>query len=50
MLIRSDGSVLEIGGQAEVELKSGDVFVIETPGGGGYGKNSGRSFSFYRRQ
>ncbi len=37
-LVRRDGSVLEIGGQAEVELKSGDMFVIETPGGGGYGK------------
>jgi 5-oxoprolinase (ATP-hydrolysing) len=39
-LIRRDGSVLEIGGQAEVELKSGDLFVIETPGGGGYGEKS----------
>lgn len=37
-LVRSDGSVLEVGGQAEVNLKSGDVFVIETPGGGGYGE------------
>ena len=37
-LIRRDGSVIEIEGQAEVELKSGDVFVIETPGGGGYGR------------
>lgn len=37
-LIRRDGSVIEIEGQAEVELKSGDVFVIETPGGGGYGE------------
>ncbi len=37
-LIRSDGSVLEVGGQAEFNLKSGDVFVIETPGGGGYGE------------
>lgn len=38
MLIHKDGIVLEIGGQAEVELKSGDLFVIKTPGGGGYGK------------
>jgi 5-oxoprolinase (ATP-hydrolysing) len=37
-LIRRDGSILEIGGQAEVELKSGELFVIETPGGGGYGE------------
>jgi len=35
-LIRRDGSVLKIRGQAEIELKSGDLFVIETPGGGGY--------------
>ncbi len=38
-LIRSDGSVLEVEGQAEVKLKSGDIFVIETPGGGGYGRS-----------
>ena len=37
-IIHRDGSVLEIGGQAEVELKSGELFVIETPGGGGYGR------------
>jgi len=37
-IVRRDGSVLEIGGQAEVELKSGELFVIETPGGGGYGR------------
>ncbi|MGB9131431.1 MAG: hydantoinase B/oxoprolinase family protein, partial [Methanosarcina sp.] len=38
-LIRSDGSVTEVEGQAEVKLKSGDIFVIETPGGGGYGRS-----------
>ncbi len=37
-LVRRDGSVLEIEGQAEIELKSGELFVIETPGGGGYGE------------
>lgn len=41
-LIRRDGSVLEIGGQAEVELKSGELFVIETPGGGGYGEKESK--------
>ncbi|KKG15227.1 5-oxoprolinase [Methanosarcina sp. 2.H.T.1A.6] len=35
-LIRRDSSVLEVEGQAEIKLKRGDVFVIETPGGGGY--------------
>ncbi len=41
-LIRRDGSVLEIGGQSEVELKSGELFVIETPGGGGYGEKESK--------
>lgn len=34
---RSDGTVEELGGKAIVEMQAGDVFVIETPGGGGYG-------------
>ena len=37
-LISSGGTVTDIGGQAEIRLKSGDIFIIETPGGGGYGK------------
>lgn len=41
-LIRRDGSVLEIGSKAEVELKSGELFVIETPGGGGYGEKESK--------
>ncbi|MEG5033028.1 hydantoinase B/oxoprolinase family protein [Microcoleus sp. AT3-D2] len=32
-----DGKVEELGSTASVEMQSGDVFVIETPGGGGYG-------------
>lgn len=35
---RADGSVEEFGATASVELAAGDVFVIETPGGGGYGE------------
>lgn len=35
---RADGSVEELGGTARVDMQSGDVFVVETPGGGGYGK------------
>jgi 5-oxoprolinase (ATP-hydrolysing) len=35
---RVDGSVEVLGSTAEVEMKPGDVFVIETPGGGGFGK------------
>ncbi|MEG4209339.1 hydantoinase B/oxoprolinase family protein [Microcoleus sp. S13_B4] len=32
-----DGKVEDLGSTATVEMQSGDVFVIETPGGGGYG-------------
>jgi len=34
---RHDGVVEELSSKAEVEMNAGDVFVIETPGGGGYG-------------
>ncbi|MEJ2407904.1 MAG: hydantoinase B/oxoprolinase family protein [Novosphingobium sp.] len=34
---RADGTVEELGATASVSLRAGDVFVIETPGGGGYG-------------
>src|SRR5487761_2632009 len=34
---RADGSILQLGGADKAELVPGDVFVIETPGGGGYG-------------
>ena len=34
---RQDGSVEELGSTAVVEMNVGDMFVIETPGGGGYG-------------
>ena len=37
-LLRRDGSIIEVEGQAEIKLKKGDIFVIETPGGGGYGE------------
>ena len=33
-----DGTVEELGSTAVVEMNVGDVFVIETPGGGGYDK------------
>ena len=35
---RADGSVEELGHIGKVEMGVGDVFVIETPGGGGYGE------------
>jgi 5-oxoprolinase (ATP-hydrolysing) len=34
---RTDGSREEFGGTHAIEMQPGDVFVIETPGGGGYG-------------
>jgi 5-oxoprolinase (ATP-hydrolysing) len=38
---RTDGAREEFGGTHAVEMRPGDVFVIETPGGGGYGKAEG---------
>ncbi len=35
---RTDGSREEFGGTHAIEMRPGDVFVIETPGGGGYGR------------
>lgn len=35
---RRDGTVERLGSQAEVAMEPGDVFVIESPGGGGFGE------------
>ncbi|WP_437878864.1 hydantoinase B/oxoprolinase family protein [Sorangium sp. So ce513] len=37
LVVRADGSVEVLGHIGSVQMASGDVFVIETPGGGGYG-------------
>jgi N-methylhydantoinase B/oxoprolinase/acetone carboxylase alpha subunit len=34
---RADGTVDELAGNDQREMRPGDVFIIETPGGGGYG-------------
>jgi 5-oxoprolinase (ATP-hydrolysing) len=34
---RSDGTIEELSSTAVAQMNAGDVFVIETPGGGGYG-------------
>ncbi|CAM5240030.1 5-oxoprolinase OS=Streptomyces aurantiogriseus OX=66870 GN=oplA PE=3 SV=1 [Streptomyces aurantiogriseus] len=34
---RADGTVAELGGSDSVDVSPGDVLVIETPGGGGFG-------------
>jgi len=36
-VVRADGRTQELPGTAAVSVEPGDVFVIETPGGGGYG-------------
>jgi 5-oxoprolinase (ATP-hydrolysing) len=36
-VLRADGSRSELGPFEQTEMAAGDVFVIETPGGGGYG-------------
>ncbi|THC46746.1 hydantoinase B/oxoprolinase family protein [Massilia sp. Mn16-1_5] len=41
-VVRADGRVEQIGHIGKVEMKAGDLFVIETPGGGGYGAWGGR--------
>ncbi|MGE3936715.1 MAG: hydantoinase B/oxoprolinase family protein, partial [Rhodospirillaceae bacterium] len=39
---RTDGTVVPLGGTDATEMEPGDVFVIETPGGGGYGPAAAR--------
>jgi len=36
-LLRADGGCEELGGSAQVAMEPGDLFVLETPGGGGWG-------------
>lgn len=36
-LLRTDGTLVELGGIAELEVTPGDILIIETPGGGGFG-------------
>src|SRR5271166_3172558 len=38
---RADGTRTDLRGRDRAELQPGDVFVIQTPGGGGYGKPGG---------
>jgi len=41
-VVRIDGSLVPLGGTAKIEMNPGDVFVIETPGGGGFGRADAR--------
>ncbi|MEX2453183.1 MAG: hydantoinase B/oxoprolinase family protein [Rhodospirillaceae bacterium] len=36
-VVRTDGTITPQGGTDSTELQPGDIYVIETPGGGGYG-------------
>ncbi len=38
---RADGEVEELASTARTDMAPGDAFIIETPGGGGFGKRSG---------
>jgi 5-oxoprolinase (ATP-hydrolysing) len=38
-VIRASGETLELGPTASVEMAPGDAFLIETPGGGGFGQD-----------
>jgi 5-oxoprolinase (ATP-hydrolysing) len=42
---RADGRIEELAHIGKAEMGAGDVFVIETPGGGGYGEVPGMPFS-----
>lgn len=37
-VVRADGSIEALGFVASADMQAGDMFVIDTPGGGGYGK------------
>lgn len=37
---RADGTVTDLGGSGSADVGPGDVLVVETPGGGGYGRPS----------
>jgi 5-oxoprolinase (ATP-hydrolysing) len=37
-LLRADGASEELPGIIQLEVARGDVLVVETPGGGGFGK------------
>jgi 5-oxoprolinase (ATP-hydrolysing) len=36
-IVRADGRIDQLGATGQAEMAAGDVFVISTPGGGGFG-------------
>ncbi len=45
---RSDWKVEELEGIATVEMNVGDIFVIETPGGGGFQVKSSNCYTIFK--
>lgn len=45
-LRRADGTLEELPGQAVVSVEAGDSFIIETPGGGGFGRQTDKPQRF----
>jgi len=43
-LLRGSGEVIELGGCAELTVAPGDLLIVETPGGGGFGRPIRPSF------
>ncbi len=41
-LVRKSGETVELPGIAQAEVEAGDLLIVETPGGGGWGEPSGR--------
>ncbi|NOY84289.1 MAG: hydantoinase B/oxoprolinase family protein, partial [Nitrospirae bacterium] len=35
---KADGTIIPLSGTDEIKVSLGDLFVIETPGGGGFGE------------
>ncbi|GFR27881.1 5-oxoprolinase [Trichonephila clavata] len=40
LLVRNDGRIIYLGAKNSVRVRAGDAFLLQTPGGGGYGKFS----------
>ncbi len=36
-VLKENGELMELSGRDELKMNKGDTFVIETPGGGGFG-------------
>ena len=37
-IVRADGDAVQLKGNDEIQMNTGDLFIMETPGGGGFGK------------